>query len=144
MTTGLAFSVEVLIVTANNGLPYVEVCTSSIHNHNFSIIFILLALKKQVLIIYHFIRIISTRHNICDYDRPQNFSSVILFFSIGANLFFWGFTRFVFMIYVKKLDLIPADRLASDQRFLQERNLWDTSQVFILDDERNMKTISLT
>jgi len=52
LTTGLVFSMKVLIVTANNGLPYVEVCTSSIHNHNFSIIFILLAVKKQVLIIF--------------------------------------------------------------------------------------------
>ena len=42
---------KVLIVTANNGLPYVEVCMSSIHNHNFSIYFNLPALKKRVLII---------------------------------------------------------------------------------------------
>jgi len=43
---------EVLIVTANNGLPYVEVCMSYIHNHNFSIYFTLPALKKRVLIIF--------------------------------------------------------------------------------------------
>ena len=43
---------KVLIVTANNGLPYVEVCMSSIHNHNFSIYFTLSALTKRVLIIF--------------------------------------------------------------------------------------------
>jgi len=40
-----------VIVTTNNGLPYVEVCMSSIHNHNFSIYSNLPALKKRVLII---------------------------------------------------------------------------------------------
>jgi len=65
LTTGLAFSVEGLIVTANNGLPYVEVCMSSIHNHNFSIYFTLLALKKQVLII---------SFNVCDSrNKPSLF-----------------------------------------------------------------------
>jgi hypothetical protein len=48
---GLAFNIEVLIVSANNGLPYVELCMSSIHNQNFSIYFTLPALKKRVLII---------------------------------------------------------------------------------------------
>ena len=41
----------VLIVAANNGLPYIELCMSYIHNHNFSIYFTLPALKKRVLII---------------------------------------------------------------------------------------------
>ena len=41
---------KTLIVTANNGLPYVEVCMSSMHNHNFSIYFTLFALKNRVLI----------------------------------------------------------------------------------------------
>ena len=44
---------EVLIATANNGLPYVEVCMSYIHNNNFSVYFTLPVLKKRVLIIYH-------------------------------------------------------------------------------------------
>jgi hypothetical protein len=51
LTTGLAFNIEDLIVPANNGLPYVELCMSSIHNQNFSIYFTLPALKKRVLII---------------------------------------------------------------------------------------------
>jgi len=51
LTTGFAFGMKTLIVTANNGLLYVEVCMSSIHNHNFSICFTLPALKKRVLII---------------------------------------------------------------------------------------------
>jgi hypothetical protein len=42
---------EVLIVTPNNGLSYVETCMSSIHNHKFLIYFTLPALKKQFLII---------------------------------------------------------------------------------------------
>jgi len=35
LTTGPAFGMKVLIVAANNGLPYVGVCMSYIHNHNF-------------------------------------------------------------------------------------------------------------
>jgi hypothetical protein len=40
---------KALIVAANNRVPYVEVCMSSIHNHNFSIYLSLPALKKRVL-----------------------------------------------------------------------------------------------
>jgi len=35
LTTGFAFGMITLIVTAHNGLPYIEVCMSYIHNHNF-------------------------------------------------------------------------------------------------------------
>jgi hypothetical protein len=38
---------QILVVTVNNGFPYVEACMGSIHNHNFSIP---PALKKRVLI----------------------------------------------------------------------------------------------
>jgi hypothetical protein len=37
--------------SASSGFPYVEVCMSFIHNHNFSIYFTLPSLKKRVLII---------------------------------------------------------------------------------------------
>jgi len=50
---------KVLIVTANNGFPYVEVCMSSIHNNNFSVYFTLPALKKRVLIIFFVVVVIS-------------------------------------------------------------------------------------
>ena len=42
---------EVLIATANNGLPYVEVSMSFIHNHNFLIYFTVTRYQKASFII---------------------------------------------------------------------------------------------